>query len=76
MGEADAVRKHEIVADRAGLAGFRIVAQEAAVRPAFEQIEPPVVDVVALGRIGEIDRAVRRRCRGRRPSGSSCRPGC
>ena len=60
MGEADAVREHQIVAYRAGPASFRIVAQEAPVRPALEQIESPVFDVVALRRVGKIDHAVRR----------------
>ena len=59
MGEADAIGKHQVVADGAGLARLRVEAQQAAVGAALQQIETPVLDIEAPGRIGEIDRSVR-----------------
>src|SRR5579872_6841247 len=58
MGQTDAIREDEIVAYRAGLARLRIVAQKAPVRPALNQVKPPSLDIIAFGRVGEVDRTV------------------
>ena len=58
MSQADAVGEDEIVADRTGFSGCGIVAQQTTVRPALEQVEAPVLDVVTFGGVGEVDRAV------------------
>ena len=57
--EAHAVGKDQVVADGPSLTRLRVEAQQSTVGASLQQIETPVFDIEAPGRVGEIDRAVR-----------------